>query len=353
MTLLSNTGDVTLRPEVEGEYVYSLVSLSDDRYHDGVAVAGEVRGSVRPVATADFGLRPGSAVGSGRGLERQLRLWECEARQVELDVSVGRGSPPFALEFLTSTAADSKAETVTLGSVGTHWLTLPVPTELAAAGGNYTIGLSGIRDGNGCSRKLDKQPVRVEVRVGRPTAKIAGSAADRVLVVTEGTTVNVPLRLTGEGVRPDWACWSALAQPPASLTFRSSALAHQPWTVKYQSSKLSAPIEEKIRAANTDFAFRDAAVYKLLSVRRRPGSPPPALACALTPRSRFRRRLLTGQGLALRGLDPHRPGHVRDPSPAQTERLAAGRRGCRRLQAQELDAQGRLRRHRGPRRAPL
>lgn len=193
-TLTSNTGELTLLPKQEGEYVYAFEQLADRRYTDGVAIEpATVNGSVRPVAAADFGLR-----GDRRG--RELRLWACEGQQVELDVVISSGSPPFALEFLTTTATSSTAETVTFATAGKHALTLPVPEALLRTGGNYSVGLAGVRDGNGCGRKLKKDPVAVEVRVGRPTAKIAGSPEERLAVVTEGKVVSVPLRLTGDGV---------------------------------------------------------------------------------------------------------------------------------------------------------
>lgn len=193
-TLTSNTGELTLLPKQEGEYVYSFEQLADKRYTDGVAVEpATVRGSVRPVAAADFSLRGGW---------RELRLWACEGRQTELDVVISSGSPPFELEFLTTTATASTAETVTFATAGKHALTLPVPEALVQNGGNYTVSLANVRDGNGCGRKLKVKPVAVEVRVGRPTAKIAGSPGERVAVVTEGKVVSVPLRLTGDGVRP-------------------------------------------------------------------------------------------------------------------------------------------------------
>jgi len=255
-TLATNTGELTLLPKQEGEYVYMFEQLADRRYTDGVAIApATVHGSVRPVAAADFSLH-------GARRERELRLWACEDRQVELDVVISSGSPPFELEFLTTTATASTAETVTFATAGMHALTLPVPEDLLRNGGNYTVGLAGVRDGNGCGRKLKKAPVAVEVRVGRPTAKIAGSAEERLAVVTEGKVVSVPLRLTGDGVRATHLATAGEAEltdvPPPS----------QPWSITYQKSTLGKPIELKdIRVANPETLFDEAAVYKLLSVR--------------------------------------------------------------------------------------
>lgn len=47
-----------------------------------------------------------------------------------------------------------------------------VPEERLATGGNFTISLGEVRDGNGCLRRLSGKGMEVEVRKGRVSAAV-------------------------------------------------------------------------------------------------------------------------------------------------------------------------------------
>lgn len=181
--------DLTLKPETEGEYVYTFISMSDARYNS-VPVGGRVEGSVKQVVQADFRLK------GNKGLK--TKIWECQEKTIDLEVTV-TGKTPYELSFLIASPSASSTSTHSFSTAGHHSITLPVPDEYLLNGGTYGISLLTVKDGNGCVKKLHKKVIEVEVVVGRPEARIASS---RTQVVKEGEQVKIPLRLKGEKVSP-------------------------------------------------------------------------------------------------------------------------------------------------------
>ncbi|WVR03750.1 hypothetical protein IAU60_000745 [Kwoniella sp. DSM 27419] len=186
-TFNTHHGSVVLRPEHEGEYTYTFVSLSDKRYRGIKLDKAPIKQTVHPLAYADL---------SGRiGETRRHTLYACSGDEVTIDVDA-RGIAPLKLAYLKSWSSHSENITIPL-TAGRSRVSIPVPRELSAssgANGKLIVALLSIEDGNGCVRKLSTPAVEVDIKRQKPTARFAKS---QKVTITEGEVAKAALRLTG------------------------------------------------------------------------------------------------------------------------------------------------------------
>lgn len=95
----------------------------------------------------------------------------------------------------------------------------------------------------------------VNVHRTQPTATLAVS---KTVVIKEGESVQLPLRLTGEGVR------HVLTRDPEDIADQYAS--PQPWTVTYRHDS-EEPIQTTIRANNGQIAISKPGRYELVSVK--------------------------------------------------------------------------------------
>lgn len=128
---------------------------------------------------------------------RKLQYWACSPDTVDINLEV-KGNDPLHLTYRTSWGHKSENVTIPIKS-GKPTVTVPIPAELAADSGNsgsLFITLMGIEDAKGCVKRLAAHQVEVEINRIVPTVRFA--KAD-FIVLKEGESVDVPLRLTGHG----------------------------------------------------------------------------------------------------------------------------------------------------------
>jgi nucleoporin POM152 len=177
------TGQIELRPDKEGEYVYQFTMLDDARYQN-IPLNRQIKQVVHPPASVDI-------VGSTRA------LYACSGDEVEIGLQT-TGKDPLKLMYRRSWAEHSEDITVPVRS-GKQMLTVPVPDELKAgtgASGKLVITLVHVEDANGCVKRLPSRIVEVDIDRQRPTARFARTES---VVLKDGANVDVPLRLTGRG----------------------------------------------------------------------------------------------------------------------------------------------------------
>lgn len=170
--------------------------------------------------------------------QRKLQYWACSPDKVDIGLEV-KGNDPLRLTYRTSWGHKSENVTIPVKS-GRQTVTVPVPQDLSAASHNsglLYITLVGIEDAKGCVKRLSTHQVEVEINRIVPTARFAKSDS---VVLKEGESVDVPLRLTGHG----------------------------PWEVTYSlNGKDQKPI--KLQNSNAPLRFSNKGQYHLTSVRDR------------------------------------------------------------------------------------
>ncbi|GAA5884528.1 hypothetical protein JCM6882_005288 [Rhodosporidiobolus microsporus] len=216
-----------------GEWEYRFQKVSDRYYGEGRLLKG------KEFARRQTVFERGDA--KWRDVERGRTVHSCEGETVQVEVELS-GNAPWDVEY---SVVGQKPVTLSSISSSPHSFSVTIPPQIAKQGGQFALSIESVRDGNGCKRPLAVADLQVEVKRTKPTARFHGKEGERSVVLREGETAKIPLRLTGEG----------------------------PWTVTYQPPSRDgqnlSPITFRAQQANVDINIRDAlpGTYKLLSVR--------------------------------------------------------------------------------------
>ncbi|KAI1082593.1 hypothetical protein F5B20DRAFT_578263 [Whalleya microplaca] len=173
---------IDLLPRNAGRYRYRFRKLEDAIYDIPLPVADEyyLSQNVKPPATAFF--QQGTDIISAC-LDQSVTL---EARLL--------GDGPFTLEWELVHEGKRKSEKAT-GITGD---TYTIQTAPLSYGGEYTLALKSIQDKTGC-RIFLKEEIKISVRRQRPRAAFGLLDNRRGATVIEKASVNIPLRLSGDG----------------------------------------------------------------------------------------------------------------------------------------------------------
>ncbi|CAO3661533.1 unnamed protein product [Rhizopus microsporus] len=163
-------------PESSGEYIYEFKTLADKLYKGLPAGIDPIYQVVRPQPDARF-----------KGHRQSHKARTCLGQDLSLDVELS-GDGPFELAWtvgdqLYSDVAENKKYTIKLPPFDQP--------------GHFVVSLVRIKDVNMCIKELEARDFTIDVRHDRPTASFAGE--EKAVAVTEGSTAQLPLRLTGEG----------------------------------------------------------------------------------------------------------------------------------------------------------
>lgn len=183
---------LVVQEKSEGTFMYRWLKVTDKNYPDGVPLVGERR--IEDVEQVVHPLADAKLVDEGK---RQV-IWECRDKNVtfkvdltavskgdamtlsQVQVPSGRpltdacpfhfqsqGKAPFTLNVLSVSPKSDEVHIFPGLKAGHQTITIPVPAERLASGGNFTISLGEIQDANGCKRRLSDSGLDVEVRRSR------------------------------------------------------------------------------------------------------------------------------------------------------------------------------------------
>ncbi|KAH8835558.1 hypothetical protein DL96DRAFT_1666285 [Flagelloscypha sp. PMI_526] len=180
-TFPSSRGELTIQPQDDGHFVFSITQLSDANYQRVAINAPSIDQVIHPLASAEF-------VQSGHG---RKRISSCGGNIVEVDVDL-KGTGPW-----------NEQDTLDFKSISTprKRIQIPIPAHVDKSGGAFDIALSSVTDKEGCKRALNVPGITVNVRRILPTVKFYGQESKRRVTILEGDEAKLPLRLTGDGVR--------------------------------------------------------------------------------------------------------------------------------------------------------
>ncbi|CAO0793001.1 unnamed protein product [Mucor circinelloides] len=205
-------------PSSSGEYTYEFTTVDDRHYKKRALNIPPIKQVVHPQPDAKF--RP-----------KNRRVRTCLNEDLTVDVDL-RGTPPFKLKW-------------TVGSqmygdyIESEIYTMKLPAFDIA--GQHVVSLVNITDANGCTKELEARDYTVDVRRDRPTAFfLTDNEPVRTVEVTEGSSVKLPIGLTGEG----------------------------PWTVSYYNVEAGerSLVTRRFDNANAEIEVRNVGHYDLLRV---------------------------------------------------------------------------------------
>lgn len=205
-------------PSSSGEYTYEFTSLDDRHYKKRSPQITPIKQIVHPQPDAKF-----------KPKQRSVRTCLNEDLSVNVDL---RGTPPFMLKW---TVGDQKYGDVVENE--SYTIKLP-PFDVA---GQHVVSLVNITDNNGCTKELEARDYTIDVRRDRPTAFfLTNGEPVRTVEVTEGSSVRLPIGLTGEG----------------------------PWSVSYYNVELGerSLVTRRFDNANAEIEVNHVGHYELLSV---------------------------------------------------------------------------------------
>ena len=175
-------GQIELTPNQAGTYKYEFLHISDTVYKNQEVKDISLSQHVKPSASAKF-------IDAGRG------KISCLEDVVSFDVAL-QGIEPFALEY--ELVHGGKRAKYNLEKVESK--TIQITTDPLKDGGDYTLALASVKDGNGC-REFLKDEARISVRQQKPKVAFRNVDGRRSIRALEGEEVQLPLRLEGD---PPW-----------------------------------------------------------------------------------------------------------------------------------------------------
>ncbi|KAI8979759.1 hypothetical protein BDF20DRAFT_835729 [Mycotypha africana] len=208
-------------PSSAGDYTYEFNVLDDKHYKKRPTGIQPFKQTVHPQPDAYF-------------TKQHTSVRTCLGEDVTVDVQL-RGTGPFKLSW---TVDDQLYADV----VEKERYTINLPP--FDRPGHHVISLVDIRDDNGCVKQLEARDFTVDVRQNRPTAFFYTNQelneTVRTVTITEGSTANLPLRLTGEG----------------------------PWKVSYRNVEMGdrSIVKERFTDPNAVVNVRHTGHYELLEV---------------------------------------------------------------------------------------
>lgn len=169
---------VELTPKEAGEYEYTFKSISDAVYK-GRPLDIRLNQSVKPAASANF-----------MSSERKV---SCIDDAATFDVTL-QGEGPFSIEYeLVHNGKRNKSMREEI-----HENMIKIETGPLNDGGEYTLALVSVTDRMGCKEFL-KGEVKISVRPQKPRVGFGQIEGQRQVDMLEGSKVQLPLRLAGEG----------------------------------------------------------------------------------------------------------------------------------------------------------
>ena len=222
-------GHLEFTPELAGHRTYKLLALDDALYKNvdlrrqGLVLEQDVRPSVYAIFTHYTPTKTA-----------------CIDEPVNFEVKF-QGDGPWMLEYeLVHGKQRTKHQ---VNDITSERYT--ITTDRLSKGGEYSLALVGVTDGQGCREAL-QQDAKVSFRLQRPRVAFGNIDGRRSVRTLEQKVVDLPLRLAGEG----------------------------PWTVDYRhavndsvGNVLLGPIHsETLRSANDGLGVTAPGVYELVGV---------------------------------------------------------------------------------------
>ncbi|KAJ3333965.1 hypothetical protein HDU76_000097 [Blyttiomyces sp. JEL0837] len=165
-----------LKPSNPGTYVYEFKSVSDATYTEGIPIENmSITQIIHPQSEARF--------------QKYDRIVRCPKDTVQLEILLsGIGPWTVSYEIMLESVKQKYVET------GITESKLVIETPPLEVPGTYVVDLISVTDANGCSGKLDKSDVIIEVLAQRPTAQFTCS---RPLMILEGGSGTLPVSFSG------------------------------------------------------------------------------------------------------------------------------------------------------------
>ncbi|KAK3376005.1 hypothetical protein B0T24DRAFT_617752 [Lasiosphaeria ovina] len=174
---------IELIPRFAGHHKYTFTHIGDGIY-DGKKLVGQeyvLEQDVKPAASAMIQHSTSGNAGT------------CLGDEVAVDI-VLLGEPPFTLEWELIHDGKRKHQKAT-NIADNHF---QIKTAALTQGGEYTLALTSIQDKRAC-RSFLQDELKISVRRQSPRAAFGQIDGKRKTLDVEGSTVKLPLRLTGEG----------------------------------------------------------------------------------------------------------------------------------------------------------
>lgn len=169
-------------PDEAGHFAYEFTGLDDANYK-GVRLDSNMlrtEQTVYPLAGATF-------------TDRELKKC-CIGDSVALPVRLV-GSGPWDLVYEISYSG--KRKKYELFDLSDSQQVIKTPN--LTAGGTYIVTLVSVQDAKGCKTPLEEVDAKIEVRRDRPSASFYTIDDKRNVTIIEGSAVDLPLRLVGDG----------------------------------------------------------------------------------------------------------------------------------------------------------
>ena len=173
-------GQIELTPRDEGHYKYEFKEISDAVYKRHPLTGLSLEQDLKPSASATF---------INAGKPKVICIDEAAKFEVSL-----RGEAPFTLEY--ELVHGGKRQKYSVDKIEKP--IVEISTAPLTDGGDYTLALASVTDGMGC-KEFMKDEARINVRHQKPKVGFRSIDGSRSISALEGSKVQLPLRLEGDG----------------------------------------------------------------------------------------------------------------------------------------------------------
>ncbi|KAK3384772.1 hypothetical protein B0H63DRAFT_471506 [Podospora didyma] len=218
-----------LFPKQAGQHKYIFTHIGDNVYQQGLKLSG-------PEYVLEQDVKPNAAAFIQRSQRGEASKSACLGDEMTVPILL-HGEPPFSLEW--ELVHDGKRKQGSARDIATH--SFQIKTDTLTQGGEYTLALKSVQDVRAC-RVFVQDEVKISVRHQSPRAAFGHLENKRKTISVEGSTVSLPLRLTGEG----------------------------PWRIRYTNhngiSTNTEPLEETIKNGNGALDVQARGIFEITDV---------------------------------------------------------------------------------------
>lgn len=171
-------------PRDEGNYEIVFESISNRLFSEPISLA----------PSDQFTFKTSMGVKPSVRLVKNTKIDLCLGQNNLVGVEF-KGEPPFTLDYDILETSSNKRNSFHEENITNNNYDIQLP--IFDVGGDYILSLVSIKDASGCVVSVTEPDAKINVRRDIPTATFAANKKNTEILIKEGTSANLPLKLNG------------------------------------------------------------------------------------------------------------------------------------------------------------
>ncbi|KAL3232524.1 Uncharacterized protein RNJ44_04440 [Nakaseomyces bracarensis] len=171
-------------PKEEGSYEIVFESITNRLFSDPISLSPK----------KEYSFKTSMRVKPSVQLVKNTKIDLCLGQNNYVGVEF-KGEPPFTVDYDILETSSNKRKSFHEEDITNSRYDIQLP--VFDIGGEYILSLVSIKDATGCLVSVTEPDAMINVRRDTPTATFAGNGKDTDILIKEGTTAKLPLKLNG------------------------------------------------------------------------------------------------------------------------------------------------------------